>query len=616
MSALVGRSISNIDNDPWIVVNCAIFFLPRCRIVKLCYFLTTVIYWFTFCSSMSVSVDKVVKNNLVVDQDARIFGKVALENSSADVEETMGFLYDTPPNAYQPTGGNAYWTLAAGVAVSNGSLSMAANGRCIVSGNDTGIRYCDLNTSVPTVISATPTAGVFPATLAPAYNGAGLIVARTYFTTGAVWRSLDNGVTYTQVPGVFTVGQSRILWDPVDSWFMVGVAVNGFEIETSPDGITWTPRPTPLGASLSSILPTSNGRWIATRSAAGPLWSDDRGVTWTASSGGAPSGGSIAAGTNLIIIAFSTDWWISTDGGQSFAVAVGTNPDNRLTYRIKYFDSLKRFYIAQKDVLTGGFYMSTLPDVVAPVYRPTGALILSGVVLGPVNGLGGFVYDPISRRFAVSGSAPQHFWYSNDLNSNLVAAAGSTTPGASGTVSGNTLVLQTQTTTPPAIPTGATIWYAGAQQLLYRPIGNFTYPLGAFSVRFNGNVSADLYADAFGTWSWDDPTKQLRVTPAASDFFGATTCIVASRIFTGASPMSTGIYTSPVLSAGFTLFAANMDALPNALWDGSALTPTKLTMSISAGSGSTSSLPTYTITIMLTASGNQGNIIIRSDYRS
>jgi hypothetical protein len=543
-----------------------------------------------------------------------------------DLAAAVTGLVQNEPVAYQPPGAGDFWQSAGGAATGSGELLTVANSRIIVSGSGTGIFWVGIAAPAPTVIAAVPTAGVLSGLYVTAWDPvSGLIVARDYTTAGC-WRSLDNGTTFTQVPGVTGIGQGGLQWDPVAQWFIASVFDPGFAIQTSPDGLVWTSRPTPAGFQFGRIVIGAPRQVISVSVSNGPCWSADSGVTWAVSFNGIESR-AIAASPSLVLVnpfVTAADYYVSTDGGQTFSVAVNSNAAQRASNCFEYFPELRRFYIVSVEGSTGGAYISTLPDVVTDgVYKPTGALALSG--LTTISGgttIYSMAYDPLSRRFAMGGNAGSiTCWYtSGGSNVNLVAAAGSGSSlvaGAGGYLAGNALVLQEKTPSPVVLPTGASIYVGNAAQLLWRPQASaFSYPLGTFSRRFDATLLQTLYVDAFGSWNWNPAPKQLIVIPVANNFYSATNLVSSAELFTGTGGQSEQTFSSLALVAGTSLFAASLTTVVDNQWNATAATPTRLAITIIAGAGPvTSTLPIYSINILTTPSGNQANIIIRRDYQ-
>lgn len=567
-------------------------------------------------------------------QNVRVEGALLVGSPPVDIGEAVddlsaavGGLQENAPTAYQPPGAGDFWQQAGGAATGSGELLTVANSRIIVSGTGSGLFYLNVAAALPTVIAATPTAGVLSGLYTTTWDPvSGIIVARDY-TAAGVWRSLDNGLTYTQAPGIVGQGLGGLQWDPVAQWFIASVNIAGFQIQTSPDGLVWTPRATPVGFEITRIVIGGPGQVIGVSPINGPCWSADSGVTWAASVGGTGSRAITASPTLCIITPFATatDYRVSIDGGRNFAIAVNSNVAQRVSNCFEYFPALKRFYFVSVEGATGGAYISTLPDVVTDgVYKPTGALALSGIttITGSVN-IYGMCYDPLSRRFAMGGNTSSlTCWYTNGGgNVNLVAAAGTsaaiTGPGAGGSLVGNALVLQEKAPSPPALPTGASIFVGNSQQLMWRPqASSFSYPIGTFSRRFDGTLLQALYVDQFGSWNWNPAPKQLFFVPVAANFYSATSLVSSAELFTGSGVQTEQTFVGPALVAGTSYFAATLGTAADINYNATAATPTRLTINIIAGAGPvTSTLPIYSITLLTTVQGLQANIIIRRDYQ-
>ncbi len=560
-------------------------------------------------------------------QNVRVEGALLVGTPPVDIAAAVEGLQANEPTAYQPAGAGDFWQQAGGAATGSGELLTVANSRIIVSGTGSGLFYLGVAAALPTVIAATPTTGVLSGLYTTAWDPvSGIIVARDYSAAGA-WRSLDNGLTYTQVPGVVGQGLGGLQWDPVARWFIASVFAPGFMIQTSPDGLAWTPRATPVGFEINRLALGAPGQVIGVSTTNGPCWSADSGVTWAASVGGTQSRAIAASPTLCIIGPFVTaaDYRVSTDGGRTFSIAVNSNVALRVSNCFEYFPELRRFYFVSVEGSTGGAYISTLPDVVTDgVYKPTGALALSGITaISGGTTIYGMCYDPLSRRFVMGGNAGSiTAWYTNGGgNVNLVAAAGTsaaiTGPGAGGFLAGNALVLQEKAPSPLVLPTGATLFVGNGQQLLWRPQSSaYSYPLGTFSRRFDGTLLQTLYTDQFGAWSWNPAPKQLYFVPAAANFYSATSLVSSAALYVGPGPQSEGTFSGPTLVAGTAYFAASLGTAAVATWNATAATPTRLSISIIAGTGPVSStLPIYTINLLTTSQGLQANIIIRKDYQ-
>jgi len=130
---------------------------------------------------------------------------------------------------------------------------------------------------------------------------------------------------------VFTTGTS-IDYAELNSSFIVRVGTggtNGMNIGFSSDGgQTWIPGPTqPSGASGGTVAAAADGSRVVWSSGPGVFFSVDNGTTWTASTG-APGGASVRSDrvNPLKFYAFANGgFYISTDGGQTFAATAASN---------------------------------------------------------------------------------------------------------------------------------------------------------------------------------------------------------------------------------------------------------------------------------------------------
>ncbi len=130
---------------------------------------------------------------------------------------------------------------------------------------------------------------------------------------------------------VFTTGTS-VDYAELNPSFIVRVGnggTNGTNIGFSSDGgQTWTPGPTqPSGASGGTVAAAADGSRVVWSSAPGVFFSPDNGTTWTPSTG-APGGASVRSDrvNPLKFYAFANGaFYISTDGGQTFAATAASN---------------------------------------------------------------------------------------------------------------------------------------------------------------------------------------------------------------------------------------------------------------------------------------------------
>ncbi len=130
---------------------------------------------------------------------------------------------------------------------------------------------------------------------------------------------------------VFTTGTS-LDYAELNPSFIVRVGTggtNGINIGFASDGgQTWTPATSqPSGASGGTVAAAADGSRVVWSSGPGVFFSVDKGTTWTAATG-APAGASVRSDrvNPLKIYAFASGaFYISTDGGQTFAATAASN---------------------------------------------------------------------------------------------------------------------------------------------------------------------------------------------------------------------------------------------------------------------------------------------------
>jgi xyloglucan-specific exo-beta-1,4-glucanase len=129
---------------------------------------------------------------------------------------------------------------------------------------------------------------------------------------------------------VFTTGTS-LDFAELNPSFIVRVGTggtNGVNIGVSSDGgQTWTPGTNASGAAGGSVAAAADGSRILWSSSAGVFFSLDAGTTWTASTG-VPASASVRSDrvNPLKFYAFANGvFYISTDGGQTFAATAANN---------------------------------------------------------------------------------------------------------------------------------------------------------------------------------------------------------------------------------------------------------------------------------------------------
>jgi photosystem II stability/assembly factor-like uncharacterized protein len=130
---------------------------------------------------------------------------------------------------------------------------------------------------------------------------------------------------------VFTTGTSLDYAELIPTFIVrVGTGgTNGKNIAFSSDGgQTWTPASTqPSGASGGKVAAAADGSRVVWSSGSGVFFALDNGTTWTASTG-APAGASVRSDrvNPLKFYAFANGtFYISTDGGQTFAATAASN---------------------------------------------------------------------------------------------------------------------------------------------------------------------------------------------------------------------------------------------------------------------------------------------------
>jgi hypothetical protein len=129
---------------------------------------------------------------------------------------------------------------------------------------------------------------------------------------------------------VLTTGNS-LDYAELNPSFIVRVGsggTNGSNVGFSPDGgQTWTPGTSPSGASGGTVAAASDGSRVVWSSGSGVFFSIDNGTTWTPSTA-APAGASVRSDrvNPLKFYAFANGtFYISTDGGQTFAATAANN---------------------------------------------------------------------------------------------------------------------------------------------------------------------------------------------------------------------------------------------------------------------------------------------------
>jgi hypothetical protein len=129
---------------------------------------------------------------------------------------------------------------------------------------------------------------------------------------------------------VFTTGTSLDYAERKPSFIVrVGTGgTNGANIGFSFDGgQSWTPGTSPSGASGGTVAAASDGSRVVWGSGSGVFFSIDNGTTWTTSTG-VPAGASVRSDrvNPMKFYAFANGtFYISTDGGQTFAASAANN---------------------------------------------------------------------------------------------------------------------------------------------------------------------------------------------------------------------------------------------------------------------------------------------------
>lgn len=138
-----------------------------------------------------------------------------------------------------------------------------------------------------------------------------------------IQESTDAGATWTARASTITGELLKVRWG--NGLFVVlgGSATTGDEIETSPDGITWTNRANPVTPAGLNDLHFAAGKWVAVGSTGEVITSPD-GITWTDRSAHSPLAG--GAGS-LYAVTYDAVAGLWVAAGSTGDVLTTPNPD-------------------------------------------------------------------------------------------------------------------------------------------------------------------------------------------------------------------------------------------------------------------------------------------------
>ncbi len=492
-------------------------------------------------------------------------------------------------------------------------------GRWLFGGSGTGIRYSDdggatLNTALASVVNNytmawSPTLGI-----AAARSDSGTPDAQTS----------PNGLGWTQRPApvALAAANTKMAW--ISPYFICGSATPGVTIDTSPDGIAWTPR---FAARNVLDLAERPGGGAVSCGLDGFMWSADPVSSWT--NAGGPSGAvgcvTIARVNDSTLVGFelglSSTAHVSTDGGATWAPYAEALP---FPVRIRAsFTALNRTYVFGIDGTSGlattamcGFYTgSSLSN--APTLPLTGGRLQAPAVLAPAQ-IYSAGYDPVFRRFwyGMNGGGAGFFYHTPGEAAAVVATSVGTTPATS-----QTTALQLNTVTGAALFERPGRGVLALEDGLPGPVlmmyyGGVGYPLGGpgagVARRFDGTLTDDLFDDGEIVISWVPAFRQLRYTCPNGTFYGAAMSMTTTTITTNNTVENSAL--SPTLALGIAYYVANNATTRSSLYDLSGGSrPFRAEYTIAPATGLGTATPSYWVDITITPAG-LGDLRIRKQY--
>ena len=413
--------------------------------------------------------------------------------------------------------------------------------------------------------------------------------------------STDSGVNYTlQAPFATSSGiptEGPILWASFLGLFVAG---DGATIATSPDGITWTLRPSATRGVRRII---AAGTTLVTCGNIGQMISTD-GMTWTNTSSTPTLWCEYSPELKIIAyspLAASTTMYTSSDLGVTLTPLV-VAPNNAIYRGFVWSSTLGGFIMPQTGFVVGEVNVYIWPGD----SRPFAGGLANGFIFGSGSGGGGgAVYDiydyPVFRRLSVAVNSAGGVWTTKYLQTtSSIAASGA------GSLSGQALYLASGVVQPTWAASKAQLYLDSATQELRHRFNNINYPLAGVNVRktarFDGTLSQKLYNDGVILFNWDGPSKQVRLQIAATPWFSATGFEATQYFSFSVGPPSTQANEGLAYSAATNYYISSAATARTAAMDMNKATPMTMTASVWPSTGVAATTPYYEVDIRLSPS--------------
>lgn len=298
------------------------------------------------------------------------------------------------------------------------------------------------------------------------YNGTYSLAVNA---AGNTVRKTTDGITFTNA-GTFAnaAGNAQALLAWGNGLWVAG-SRNSAYYYTSPDGVTWTERSTPNGASVSGVS-FADGKWFMGTTTNKSLYQSTNAISWT--SVGSVTSPSSTMNFGKIVYTGSHYVTMPTDDSHRFGFQWSTDLVSWTGYSSYYVNGANT--VAADIYYEGGYLMGhTGSGSQAVLWRTTPATLSSGpTAIYPPNNYSDTI-TLVGGILTVSSGSQAHVYYSKDY-------------GTTWTLFQNGYYMR------PGVANGATFLYA------YQTSGPFAYTVTGYAGQFDGFLGIGATSAGFG----------------------------------------------------------------------------------------------------------------------
>lgn len=376
-----------------------------------------------------------------------------------------------------------------------------------------------------------------------------------------VQTSTDGGLTFTLHANA-GVSSTPITWSSRLSLFIIITNNVGFCVETSPDGITWTPRTTPFDYGVGSRAIIDTGTHIVTSSTA--TMTSLNGIDWTLVVGGPAS---ISVGWSPLLnqlVSMPLSGWtgdvrVSDNTGETWTTVFDVFPDAAsytLPRSLRWVPEIGAYLVAVNTIPSGTNASHMYSWSGSPLDQFIGGEAYRAAAIGATEVYSIYYSGEFKRYSMYTNSGVTEYSNAGPLVNALLGAP------QDGPLRGNSLFVSNITPPAGALSNYSQVYSTTAGNALAFRTGSTSYPVAGPHVktagRFDASLSQTLYADD-GVISivWNGVAREAKYIPTVSGFAGGTE--VSSNTyysFSTANP-TTAVGTSVIITAGVSYFVSS-----------------------------------------------------------